>query len=223
MEKKLRRVREILDSQVTNENSTKKAEAELDMADKRLMDIMNVTELVTKDVEKTINRTSAADEEIIRLRKMLEELLKKGDKLKKDITSIREKEFAGAFDGIKENQRRSRAAEAKVNGSLDDIEIASWNRKYIQTTLNGPPSFNQTHQRNMLDLDGIFRRIRILTNQSETLSAMVCGTPRDKCGCVEDNCSSCGGPGCNGTRNLAAEAVKMSIKAENALRMKEGK
>lgn len=221
--KKLQRVREILDSQVTDANSTHKIESELETIDKRLMYVRNVTELVTKSVEGTTNRTSAANSEIDRLRKMLEELLKKGDKLKKEITSIREKEFSGAFDSIKENQRRSRAAEAKVNGSLDNIEKASKNRKHIQSVLDGPPSFNETHQQNKISLDDIFRRIRILTNQSEMLSAMVCGTPRDKCGCIEEDCSSCGGPGCNGTRSLSMDAVVMAMKAEKALRMKEGK
>lgn len=220
--KKLKRVREILDSQVTNENSTKKVEAELDMVDKRLLDIANVTELVTKSIENSVNRTLEDNREIDRLRKLLEEMLKKADNLKKEISSIREKEFAGAFDGIKENQRRSRAAEAKVNASMYNIEMAINNRKYIDSALGGSPSFNETHQQNTLSLDDIFRRIRILTNQSEMLSAMVCGTPRDMCGCIEDECSSCGGPGCNGTRSLSMKAVEMAMKAEDALRMKEG-
>lgn len=193
------------------------------MIDKRLMDITNVTELVMDKVDKSVNRTSDANREIERLRKILEGLLKKADDLRKKITSIREKEFTGAFDGIKENQRRSRAAEAKVNGSMSNIETATNNRKYIDSKLNGSPSFNETHQKNRLSLDDIFRRIRVLRNQSDMLSEMVCGTPRDKCGCLEDDCSSCGGPSCNGTRSLSMQALDMAMKAENALRMKEGK
>jgi chromosome segregation ATPase len=206
------------------ENDTKKIEAELDTSEKRLMDIMNITNRVKHEVDSTMTRTSDANKEIMRLRKLLEELLQKGEKLKKEINEVKEKNFRGAFEKIKENQKRSRAAEDRVNGSLHNIDKASTNRKHIQKILEGPPSFNDTHQNNKISLDDIFRRIRVLMNQSEMLSAMVCGTPRDKCGwCMADDCGTCGGPGCNGTRSLAMEAVKTAMMAENAQKMREGK
>lgn len=224
LEEMLKRVRKILDSQKTMENDTKKIEAELDRSDKRLMDIMNITSQAKDKVNATITRTADANKEIMRLRKMLEELLKKGEKLKKEINDVKEKNFKGAYEKIKENQQRSRAAEKRVNGSLENIDKASKNREHIQKVLTGPPSFNATHQRNKISLDDIFRRIRVLMNQSETLSAMVCGTPRDKCGwCMAKDCGTCGGPGCNGTRSLAMEAVKMAMEAEKAQKMREGK
>ncbi|EDO39502.1 predicted protein [Nematostella vectensis] len=224
LEEKLKRVQKILDAQKTKENDTKMIEAELDAATKRLREIKENTDRIANEVNSTAVKTHQANDEIARLRKLLNDLLQKADQMKNDILSVRDTNIRGAFEGIKENQRRSREAEKRVNGSLDSIDRATKNRKKIQMTLDGPPSFNQTHTKNQVDLGDLMKRIEELKRNSVELNGIVCGTPASKCGeCTATNCSVCGGPGCNGTRNLAQDAVKRAKEAEDAQRMREAK
>ena len=225
LEERLEYVREILDNQVTSENDTKLIEEHLEAIARRLAEIKNVTDRVGREVSSTISSRTEAEIEIERLRRKLKELIDRGEKLEKDVRSIRDSDARGAYESLTESQRRSRAAERRVNASEIVIRQSKEERNRQEVLRKYMPfgDFGYAHGMLRNDLDNIWRRIRVLMNQSERVNEIVCGTPSEKCGgCGPTNCSFCGGPGCFGARNLSELALRKAIEAEQAMRAREG-
>ena len=223
LEEKLRRVEEILQSQVTTENDTKAIEEQLDTVNTHLQDIQEKVERLEKEVNSTEMRTNDANIEIARLRDRLANLLRNGTKLKSDVENILRSDIRGAFDEILDNQRRSREAEKRVNKSQEVINMVKEQRNKTEMLLAGPPSFEDKHEENNKTSLDISEKIRELLEQVEILNGILCGTPSSQCGgCGVLNCSTCGGPGCNGSMALALEALERAKEAEEAQRMREG-
>ena len=117
---------------------------------------------------------------------------------------------------------RSRDAEAKVDESQSIIDMSKQQRNKAEQLIAGPPSFSDKHDENTASLFDISEKLRELLEQVDVLNGIVCGTPMSQCGgCGVLNCSTCGGPGCNGSKDLAAEALEKAIEAEEAQRMRE--
>ena len=214
----------ILKSQVINENETKAIEDELDVVNSRLRVIQDKVDRMDDELNSTVLRTVEADIEIDRLRRRLANLLQNGEALKSEAEKILGSDIRGAFDQILKNQMRSRDAEKSVNDSEKITDMSRNERGNADRMIEGPPSFGNKHAENTVSLDDINKKIQTLLEQVELLNGVVCGTPSSKCGgCGTLNCSTCGGPGCNGSVELGAEALTMAKKAEEAQRIREGK
>jgi len=224
LEDKLKRVEEILKNQVTTENDTKAIEEQLDSVNSQLQDIQEKVEILDNEVNSTEMRNKEANIEIDRLRERLAELLKDGKQLKSDVEKILRSDIRGAFDEILKNQMRSREAEKKVSDAQEIINMVKDQRNKTEVLLAGPPSFSDKHEENNATFFDISEKIRELLEQVDVLNGIVCGTPSSQCGgCGVRNCSTCGGPGCNGSMSLAAEALERAREAEEAQRMREAK
>ena len=223
LEDKLERVEEILKNQVTTENDTKAIEEQLVSVNTQLQNIQEKVERLDKEINSTEMRTEEAGIEIGLLRERLAKLLRNGTQLQSDVEKILRSDIRGAFDEILKNQMKSREAERKVNDSQEIIDIVKEQRNKTEMLLAGPPSFSEKYKENNSTFFDISEKIRELLEQVDLLNGIVCGTPSSKCGgCGVLNCSSCGGPDCNGSMALAAEALKRAKEAEEAQRIREG-
>ena len=222
LEDKLERVEMLLDNQVTTENDTLVIEKELDSVSMLLENLQEKVEEMDKELNSTEMRTSEANIEIEELRQRLADLLRNGTRLQAEMEKILRSDTRGAYDKILENQMRSREAEAKVNASMSILEMSQRQRNKTENLIAGPPSFSDKHDKNTASLFDISEKLRELLEQVEILNGIVCGTPMSQCGgCGVLNCSTCGGPGCNGSKDLASDALEKAIDAEEAQRMRE--
>ena len=222
LEDKLERVEMLLDNQVTTENDTLVIEKELDSVSMLLENLQEKVEEMDKELNSTEMRTSEANIEIEELRQRLADLLRNGTRLQAEMEKILRSDTRGAYDKILENQMRSREAEAKVNESMSILEMSQRQRNKTENLIAGPPSFSDKHDKNTASLFDISEKLRELLEQVEILNGIVCGTPMSQCGgCGVLNCSTCGGPGCNGSKDLASDALEKAIDAEEAQRMRE--
>ena len=222
LEDKLERIEMLLDNQVTTENDTLVIEKELDSVSMLLENLQEKVEEMDKELNSTEMRTSEANIEIEELRQRLADLLRKGTRLQAEMEKILRSDTRGAYDKILENQMRSREAEAKVNESMSILEMSQRQRNKTENLIAGPPSFSDKHDKNTASLFDISEKLRELLEQVEILNGIVCGTPMSQCGgCGVLNCSTCGGPGCNGSKDLASDALEKAIDAEEAQRMRE--
>ena len=212
----------LLDNQVTTENDTLVIEKELDSVSMLLENLQEKVEEMDKELNSTEMRTSEANIEIEELRQRLADLLRNGTRLQAEMEKILRSDTRGAYDKILENQMRSREAEAKVNESMSILEMSQRQRNKTENLIAGPPSFSDKHDKNTASLFDISEKLRELLEQVEILNGIVCGTPMSQCGgCGVLNCSTCGGPGCNGSKDLASDALEKAIDAEEAQRMRE--
>ena len=212
----------LLDNQVTTENDTLVIEKELDSVSMLLENLQEKVEEMDKELNSTEMRTSEANIEIEELRQRLADLLRNGTRLQTEMEKILRSDTRGAYDKILENQMRSREAEAQVNESMSILEMSQRQRNKTENLIAGPPSFSDKHDKNTASLFDISEKLRELLEQVEILNGIVCGTPMSQCGgCGVLNCSTCGGPGCNGSKDLASDALEKAIDAEEAQRMRE--
>lgn len=224
LEDKLERVEMILKNQVTTENDTMVLEKELDSIDMQLQEVQDKVDMMKKDVRSSEMRTEDAKTEIQILRERLANLTQGGTQLKSNVEKILRSDIRGAFEEILKNQMRSRQAEARVNESQKILDMSKEQRNITEQLLEGPPSFLDRYDENSGVLFDILDKIRELQKQVGILNGVVCGSPSSKCGgCGVRNCSFCGGPGCNGSLDLAMKAVERAREAEAAQRMREAK
>lgn len=222
LEDKLKRVEMLLESQVTTANDTIAIEQQLDSITTQLQTIEEKVEGMDKEVNSTEMRTTEANIEIEELRQRLANLLQNGTRLKTEMEKILGSDIRGASEEILKNQMRSREAEEKVNESQRIIEMSMEQRNKTEQLIAGPPSFDDKHDENTKSLFDISETLEELLAEVDILNGIVCGTPSSQCGgCGVLNCSTCGGPGCNGSMNLAAEALEKAREAEEAQRMRE--
>lgn len=213
----------ILRNQVTTENDTKALEKQLDSVNTQLRDIQEKVDTLDKQTNSAELRREDADMEIDRLRQRLEKLLRNGTQLKTEVEKLLRSDIRGAFEEVLKNQVRSSDAQKKVNDSQEIINTVREERNKTELLLAGPPSFSDKHEENNATFIDISEKIKELLKQVDVLNGIVCGTPSSKCGgCGVLNCSTCGGPGCNGSMALAAEALERAKEAEEAQRMREG-
>lgn len=223
LEDKLKTVEMLLENQVTTDNDTIAIEQKLDSINTRLQNIQEKVEGMDQEVNSTEMRTTEANTEIELLRQRLANLLQNGTRLKAEMEKILGSDIRGAYDEILKNQIRSREAEAKVDESQRIIDMSMEQRNKTDQLIAGPPSFSDKHDKNTASLFDISEKLRELLEQVDILNGIVCGTPSSQCGgCGVLNCSTCGGPGCNGSMNLAAEALEKAKEAEEAQRMRAG-
>lgn len=223
LEDKLERVEMILKNQVTTENDTMALEKELDSIDMQVQEVQDKVDMMKKDVRSSEMRTEDAKTEIQILRERLANLTQGGTQLKSNVEKILRSDIRGAFEEILKNQMRSRQAEARVNESQKILDMSKEQRNLTEQLLEGPPSFLDRYDENSGVLFDILDKIRELQKQVGILNGVVCGSPASKCGgCGVGNCSFCGGPGCNGSLDLAMKAVERAREAEAAQRMREG-
>ena len=223
LEEKLKRVEEILKTQVTTENDTKAIEEQLNAANKDIQDLGEKVEKLNKEANTSENRTQEADSEIVKLRERLAKLLRNGTQLKSDVEKLLRSDVRGAYEEILKNQVRSRRAQSKVTDSQETVVLVKEERNKTEILLAGPPSLDEKHDNNNATYIDILEKIKELLKQVDILNGIVCGTPLSKCGgCNALNCSICGGPGCKGSLALAVEAVEEAKAAEEAHRLREG-
>lgn len=224
LEDKLKRVEMLLDNQVTTENDTMVIEKELDSVNLQLETLQEIVEEMDEELNSTEIRTSEANIEIEKLRQRLADLVRNGTRLQTEMENIFRSDTRGSYDKILENQMRSREAEAKVDESMSIIEMSQRERNKTEKLIAGPPSFSDKHDENTASIFDISEKLRELLEQVEILNGIICGTPMSQCGgCGVLNCSTCGGPGCNGSKDLASDALEKAIDAEEAQRMRESK
>ena len=222
LEDKLKRVEMLLDNQVTTENDTMVIEKELDSVNLQLETLQEIVEEMDEELNSTEIRTSEANIEIEKLRQRLADLVRNGTRLQTEMENIFRSDTRGSYDKILENQMRSREAEAKVDESMSIIEMSQRERNKTEKLIAGPPSFSDKHDENTASIFDISEKLRELLEQVEILNGIICGTPMSQCGgCGVLNCSTCGGPGCNGSKDLASDALEKAIDAEEAQRMRE--
>lgn len=222
LEDKLKRVEMLLDNQVTTENDTMVIEKELDSVNLQLETLQEIVEEMDEELNSTEIRTSEANIEIEKLRQRLADLVRNGTRLQTEMENIFRSDARGSYDKILENQMRSREAEAKVDESMSIIEMSQRERNKTEKLIAGPPSFSDKHDENTASIFDISEKLRELLEQVEILNGIICGTPMSQCGeCGVLNCSTCGGPGCNGSKDLASDALEKAIDAEEAQRMRE--
>ena len=213
-------------NQRTTENDTQIIEDHLKEISTRLNETTNLIKRIDATVDGTIVKTGLTNKEIEELRRRLKELIMKGDKLEEDVRNIRDSDARGAYESLKESQRRSRATEKRVNASEMVVKQSMGEREMRDNIGKQTPegNFDVTQQQNEVNLDDILKRIQELMRQSDSLNGLVCGTPSEQCGgCGPMNCSFCGGPGCSGVMDLALEAVNKALEAQQAMRTREGK
>lgn len=189
----------------------------------QLRDIQEKVDTLDKQTNSAELRREDADMEIDRLRQRLENLLRNGTQLKTEVEKLLRSDIRGAFEEVLKNQVRSSEAQKKVNDSQEIINTVREERNKTELLLAGPPSFSDKHEENNATFIDISEKIKELLKQVDVLNGIVCGTPSSKCGgCGVLNCSTCGGPGCNGSMALAVEALERAKEAEEAQRMREG-
>ena len=212
----------ILENQATTVNDTIVIENELDYVNFVLENLQEKLEKMDGELNSTAMRTSEANIEIEELRQRLADLLRNGMRLQTEMETILRSDIRGAYDKILENQGRSREAESKADESMSIIDMSQQQRNKTENLIAGPPSFSDKHDENTASLLDISEKLRELLEQVKILNGIVCGTPVSQCGgCGVLNCSTCGGPGCNGSRDLAADALQKAIEVEEAQRMRE--
>lgn len=222
LEDKLEKVEMFLENQATTANDTIVIEKELDSVNMQLETLQEKLEEMDEELNSTEMRTSEANIEIELLRQRLAGLLRNGTRLQTEMEKILRSDIRGAYDEILENQMRSRDAEAKVDESQSIIDMSKQQRNKTEHLIAGPPSFSDKHDENTVSLFDISEKLRELLEQVDILNGIVCGTPTSQCGgCGVLNCSTCGGPGCNGSKDLAADALEKATEAEEAQRMRE--
>lgn len=222
LEDKLKKVEMFLENQATTANDTIVIEKELDSVNMQLETLQEKVEEMDEELNSTEMRTSEANIEIELLRQRLAGLLRNGTRLQTEMEKILRSDIRGAYDEILENQMRSRDAEAKVDESQSIIDMSKQQRNKTEYLIAGPPSFSDKHDENTVSLFDISEKLRELLEQVDILNGIVCGTPTSQCGgCGVLNCSTCGGPGCNGSKDLAADALEKAMEAEEAQRMRE--
>jgi len=212
----------ILENQATTVNDTIVIEKELDNVNLVLEIVQEKVEKMDEELDSNEMRTSNANIEIQELRQRLADLLRNGTRLQTEMEKILRSDIRGAYDKILENQARSREAESKVVESMSIIDMSQQQRRKTESLIAGPPSFSDKHSENTASLLDISEKLRELLEQVDILNGIVCGTPVSQCGgCGVLNCSTCGGPGCNGSKDLAKDALEKAIEAEEAQRMRE--
>lgn len=222
LEDKLKKVEMILETQATTANDTTVIEKELDSVNTQLETLQERVEKMDEELNSTEMRTSEANIEIEELRQRLADLLRNGTRLQTEMEKIFRSDIEGAYEKILENHVRSREAEAKVDESMSIIDMSQQQRNKTENLIAGPPSFSNKHDENTASLFDISGKLRELLEQVDILNGIVCGPPMSQCGgCGVLNCSTCGGPGCDGSRDLAADALEKAIEAEEAQRMRE--
>lgn len=222
LEDKLKKVEMFLENQATTANDTIVIEKELDSVNMQLETLQEKVEEMDEELNSTETRTSEANIEIELLRQRLADLLRNGTRLQTEMEKILRSDIRGAYDEILENQMRSRDAEAKVDESQSIIDMSKQQRNKTEYLIAGPPSFSDKHDENTVSLFDISEKLRELLEQVDILNGIVCGTPTSQCdGCGVLNCSTCGGPGCNGSKDLAADALEKAMEAEEAQRTRE--
>lgn len=222
LEDKLKRVEMILENQLTTANDTIVIEKELDSVSMQLETLQEKVEKMSDELNSTEMRTSQANVEIELLRQRLANLLRNGSRLQTEMEKILRSDTRGAYDRILENQMRSREAETKVDIAMSIIGMSEEQRNRTENLIAGPPSFSDKHGENTASLFDISETLIELLEEVNFLNGIVCGTPMSQCGgCGVLNCSTCGGPGCNGSKDLAAEALEKAIEAERAQQMRE--
>lgn len=218
----MKKVEMILENQATTVNDTIVIEKELDNVNLVLEIVQEKVEKMDEELDSNEMRTSNANIEIQELRQRLADLLRNGTRLQTEMEKILRSDIRGAYDKILENQARSREAESKVVESMSIIDMSQQQRRKTESLIAGPPSFSDKHSENTASLLDISEKLRELLEQVDILNGIVCGTPVSQCGgCGVLNCSTCGGPGCNGSKDLAKDALEKAIEAEEAQRMRE--
>ena len=218
----MKKVEMILENQATTVNDTIVIEKELDNVNLVLEIVQVKVEKMDEELDSNEMRTSNANIEIQELRQRLADLLRNGTRLQTEMEKILRSDIRGAYDKILENQARSREAESKVVESMSIIDMSQQQRRKTESLIAGPPSFSDKHSENTASLLDISEKLRELLEQVDILNGIVCGTPVSQCGgCGVLNCSTCGGPGCNGSKDLAKDALEKAIEAEEAQRMRE--
>ena len=190
---------------------------------KRLDNMKALVSNYTNIVQNTTTRNENANKELDNLDLELKNIQKQAKEFKANVTKIIEGNIGGALNSTLDSLRRSRAAQAVVDGSKATIKKSKKKRKALkQEILQGIPTFDKLHEDNSKLVGQLEIDVTDLEKKLKELNAMLCG---DKCGgCTNSGCQSCGAnfPDCKGVKQMATEALKKANEAKKLMEQKKG-
>ncbi|XP_074646812.1 laminin subunit beta-1-like [Tubulanus polymorphus] len=226
MEDNLEEVKMILHNTNVSFNDINELQMKLEKLRKNLTDSDEILNTIddkltnnTLDIAATNNRVENIKERLIALKKTAEEL-------KANATDIRDSNVEGAYQSILESQRRSQAAQYKVDNTASATGRSAQLRQITQDILDrDQDAFDEQVETNKKTLDRIEDHLGNMNGRIGDLNEMVCGAPGSPCDelCGGAGCGTCGGGlVCDkGAVTKADGAVDWSEKAEKTLDEKE--
>lgn len=130
----------------------------------------------------------------------------------------------GAFNSIKDSQRRSEAAQKKATDSTIVVDESKDVRQETEDTIaRGKADFERDSERNEEALKKLEDDTNSIFGRLVDLNDQVCDGRGDPCNsiCGGANCGKCGGVGCeDGAVTKASNALELSKKSETILNEK---
>lgn len=212
-----------------------------DINERDLTDVQHMIEDIKDDLnqlnqllnghEKTLDDTKTkviqTDLKLNELLKQSENLKTEAERLKEDATTLQEANVEGAYQLIKDAQRRSKAAEQQIKDSYNILDESENKRKNTERLIEqAKDRYNLTFQENEQALSGVVTDIAKMEAGLPNINHLVCDefSTIDNCNtlCGGAGCGRCGGLSCTkGATTRASKAVDMAREADNELKSKD--
>jgi coxsackievirus/adenovirus receptor len=161
------------------------------------------------------------------LRRKSQDLQFQADALRENATKLQEANVEGAFNITKDAQRRSRASEQRIRGTMPILYESERKRVQTERLLDQVAGrYNASFNDNEASLNDISRQISQLEDRIPNINELVCdgrGTVSN-CDtlCGGAGCGKCGGLSCtDGATTKADNALDLATKADGVLKEKE--
>lgn len=224
MEDKLDEVRRIIaGTNVTTEDLDSMKE-KLNQIRKNLTDSGNELDTVENDMADTTTRIETANNRIDGIKGRVDALKQTAERLRANATGIRELDVAGAYNSTKESQRRSAAAQAKVDRTDRIIRDSEYIRNQVDDLIsNRQDEFDRQFRENEQSARDVDNQLNRLDDKIVDLNEMVCDKRGDPCDsrCGGAGCGQCGGLTCGeGAVTRANNALEFAKEADKIIKGK---
>ncbi|KAK2178481.1 hypothetical protein NP493_542g02038 [Ridgeia piscesae] len=221
MEDKLDEVRRILAGTNVTQHDLDRLQDSLNNIRKNLTDSNVQLDTVNKEVIDTSDRIETANNRIEAIRRNVDKLKMTAEELKRNATRIREMDIIGAYNSTLESERRSKAAQWKVDSTTAVLDESVTVREQVDLVIEQQrDGFDERYEENEAQLTTLSGEISTLDGRIVDLNEMVCdgrGEPCDSL-CGGAGCGKCGGLSCeDGSVTKANNAMDLAKRAEKTL------
>ncbi|GAB6026920.1 laminin beta [Chamberlinius hualienensis] len=178
-----------------------------------------------KEIDNTTQRIYDANQQLNSLQNQARRLQEDAKELENNATALQEENVEGALNITRDAWRRSKAAQAKVNGAEETLKESERERKRTEGLIDrAQQDFNRTYGENVKALDEISDKINSMENEIPLINQDVCDGKGDPCDslCGGAGCGQCGGLSCgNGAVTKADNALQLAKDADATLKQKD--
>lgn len=193
IESKLEEIDRIINGANISELDIKSIESLVNTLKLTLSEIEKKLTEFTREIEKTTERLTDANLNLVNLNSKVEDLEIDMKKLRDNATALVEENVEGAYNLTRESHRKSQTAKQTITNSAPILQQSEKLRKLTSKMLDEAfINYNENRMSNSGALDGIRLDIASLEKQIPEVNSLVCdgNSTVDKCE------SLCGGAGC---------------------------